>query len=228
MIAYLTDNLDLWGEGLFNTFSLTVLSFVIGFLIAIPLGLARLKQDSWLSKAAYGYIYIIRGTPLLVQIFLIYYGLGQFNKELRAAGLWGFFRDAYYCGLLAFILNSAAYQAEILRGGIQAVPRGVTEAGAALGLSGFKIFRLLVLPIAVARMLPALGNELVLLLKASALVSVITVRDVMGQARYLFSETFDLSVFYIAAANYLLVVLLIQALWKQLEGRNLWLAPNKK
>ncbi len=210
-----------------NSFSLTLLGFTIGFFVAIPLGIARLKRESWLSRFAFSYIYIVRGTPLLVQIFLIYYGVGQFHKELKSLGLWWFFRDAYYCGLLAFILNSAAYQAEILRGGIQAVPQGISEAGAALGLSNFKRFRLLVLPIALARMMPAFGNEFVLLLKASALVSVITVRDVMGQARYLFSETLDLSVFYIAAANYLLVVLLIEALWRRLEGRNQWLNPQE-
>ncbi len=227
MLTHLTDNLDLWREGLLNSFSLTLLGFTIGFFVAIPLGIARLKRESWLSRFAFSYIYIVRGTPLLVQIFLIYYGVGQFHKELKSLGLWWFFRDAYYCGLLAFILNSAAYQAEILRGGIQAVPQGISEAGAALGLSNFKRFRLLVLPIALARMMPAFGNEFVLLLKASALVSVITVRDVMGQARYLFSETLDLSVFYIAAANYLLVVLLIEALWRRLEGRNQWLNPQE-
>jgi len=227
LLTHLTDNLDLWREGLLNSFSLTLLGFTIGFFVAIPLGIARLKRESWLSRFAFSYIYIVRGTPLLVQIFLIYYGVGQFHKELKSLGLWWFFRDAYYCGLLAFILNSAAYQAEILRGGIQAVPKGISEAGAALGLSNFKRFRLLVLPIALARMMPAFGNEFVLLLKASALVSVITVRDVMGQARYLFSETLDLSVFYIAAANYLLVVLLIEALWRRLEGRNQWLNPQE-
>ena len=176
-----------------------------------------------LSRLAYFYIYIVRGTPLLVQIFIIYYGLGQFHKEFKALGVWWFFRDAYYCGLLAFTLNSAAYQAEILRGGILAIPKGTIEAGRALGLHRFQIFRLLILPITIARMLPAFGNELVLLLKASALVSVITVRDLMGQARYLFGETFDLSVFYIAAVNYLIVVLLIEAIWRHLENRNVWL-----
>ncbi|MFQ8433086.1 ABC transporter permease [Amaricoccus sp. W119] len=223
MLAHFTDNLDLWIEGLRNTVSLTVLGFVLGFFVAIPLAAARLSENRVLSSLAYGYVYLARGTPLLVQIFIIYYGLGQFSKELRSLGLWWFFRDAYYCGLLAFTLNSAAYQSEILRGGIRAIPKSTIEAGLALGLHRFQRFRLLILPITVARMLPAFGNELVLLLKASALVSVITVRDVMGQARYLFGETFDLGVFYIAAVNYLLVVLLIEAIWRHLENRNAWL-----
>ncbi len=223
MWSHVTDNLDLWIEGLQNTVSLTVFGFILGFLVAIPLAAARLSKHKWLSRLAYFYIYMVRGTPLLVQIFIIYYGLGQFHKELKALGVWWFFRDAYYCGLLAFTLNSAAYQAEILRGGILAIPKGTIEAGQALGLHRFQIFRLLILPITVARMLPAFGNELVLLLKASALVSVITVRDLMGQARYLFGETFDLGVFYIAAVNYLIVVLLIEAIWRHLENRNVWL-----
>ncbi|MCV6594789.1 MAG: ABC transporter permease subunit [Silicimonas sp.] len=223
MLDLFTGNLDLWAEGLKNTVSLTVLGVVFGFFLAIPIAAARLSRFRILSRLAFTYVYLVRGAPLLVQIFLIYYGLGQFHKELKALGLWGFFRDAYNCGLTAFVLNSAAYQSEILRGGIQAVPTGVIEAGRALELKSLQIFRRIVLPITMGRMLPAFGNELVLLLKASALVSVITVRDVMGQARFIYAQSFDLSVYYIAALNYLLVVLLIEALWRRLEKRNLWL-----
>jgi polar amino acid transport system permease protein len=226
MIAHLTGNLSIWGEGFFNTLSLTVFSFVIGFLIAIPVGLARSRTDTWLSKVTYGYVYIIRGTPLLVQIFLLYYGVGQFHRELRQLGLWWFFREAYYCGLLALVLNTIAYQAEIVRGAIMAIPKSLEEAGASISLSRLKIYRFIHIPIATARMLPALGNEFVLLLKASALVSVIAVTDVMGQARYLFSETLDLSVFYIAAVNYLVIVLVAEAILRKLERRNIWLSTN--
>ena len=131
MLSLLTDNLDLWAEGLRNTVLLTVTGFVIAFFVAIPIALARLSDNRLLSGAAYGYVYVVRGTPLLVQIFLIYYGLGQFNGALRDLGLWWFFRDAFNCGLTAFVINSVAYQAEILRGGILAVPRGVIEGGRA-------------------------------------------------------------------------------------------------
>jgi len=223
MLTLLTDNLALWAQGLQNTVTLTLLSALMGFSLALPLALARLSRNRTISGMAYGYVYLMRGTPLLVQVFLIYYGLGSFSRELRDIGLWWFFRDAFYCGLLAFALNSAAYQAEILRGGIQAVPRGTIEAGRVLGLSTVQIFRKIVLPIATARMLPTIGNELVLLLKASAIVSVITVPDIMGQARSLYAQSFDLTVFYVAALNYLAVVLLIEALWRRLEGRNRWL-----
>lgn len=223
MLSHLTDNMDFWIEGLQNTVLLTLLGVIFGFFVAIPFAAARLGSNRYLAWAAYAYVYVIRGTPLLVQIFIIYYGLGQFHKELKAIGLWWFFRDPFNCGVTAFVLNSAAYQSEIIRGGILAVPNGVIEAGKALGLSGLQVFRKITMPIMLGRMLPAFGNELVLLLKASALVSVITVRDVMGQARFLYAQSFDLSVFYVAALNYLLVVLLIEALWRRLEGRNTWL-----
>lgn len=223
MLTYLTENMDVWSEGFINTLSLTVLSFVIGFVIAIPIGLARSRTGTWMSKITYGYVYIIRGTPLLVQIFLLYYGVGQFHKELRQVGLWWFFREAYYCGLLALTLNTVAYQAEIVRGAVMAIPKSLEEAGASISLSKLQIYRFIHIPIAIGKMLPALGNEFVLLLKASALVSIIAVADVMGQARYLFSETLDLSVFYIAAVNYLVIVLVAEAILRKLEKRNVWL-----
>jgi polar amino acid transport system permease protein len=223
MLAYLTENMDVWSEGFINTLSLTVLSFVIGFVIAIPIGLARSRTGTLMSKITYGYVYIIRGTPLLVQIFLLYYGVGQFHKELRQVGLWWFFREAYYCGLLALTLNTVAYQAEIVRGAVMAIPKSLEEAGASISLSKLQIYRFIHIPIAIGKMLPALGNEFVLLLKASALVSIIAVADVMGQARYLFSETLDLSVFYIAAVNYLVIVLVAEAILRKLEKRNVWL-----
>ena len=224
MLTHLTDNLDIWMLGFRNTVSLTVLSFIIAFVVAIPMGVARSHTGTLISKIIYGYIYVVRGTPLLVQIFLIYYGFGQFHSELKDVGLWWFFREGYYCGLLALTLNSIAYQAEIVRGAVMAIPHSLEEAGASVSLSRMKIYRFIHIPIATARMMPALGNEFVLLLKASSLVSVISVEDVLGQARYLFSETLDLSVFYVAAINYLIIVLVAEAVMRKLEARNTWLA----
>jgi polar amino acid transport system permease protein len=223
MLSHLTDNMDLWVQGLQNTILLTLLGVFFGFFVAIPFAAARLSLNRILSGTAYAYVYVIRGTPLLVQIFIIYYGLGQFHKELKTIGMWWFFRDPFNCAVTAFVLNSAAYQSEILRGGILAVPTGVIEAGKSVGLTTVQVFRKIIMPITLGRMLPAFGNELVLLLKASALASVITIRDVMGQARFLYAQSFDLSVFYIAALNYLLVVLVIEAVWRRLEKRNVWL-----
>ncbi|MCP4297072.1 MAG: ABC transporter permease subunit, partial [Proteobacteria bacterium] len=135
MLSHLTDNLDIWAEGLTNTFLLTVLGIVIGFFVAIPIAVALLGHNRIVSRIAYYYIYVVRGTPLLVQVYIIYYGLGQFHQELKSIGLWWFFRDAFNCGVTAFALNSADCQAELLRGGIQAVPRGLLGSGACLGLS---------------------------------------------------------------------------------------------
>jgi polar amino acid transport system permease protein len=227
MLNLLTDNLDIWTQGFYNTVSLTVLSFVIAFVVAIPMGVARSHTGTLIAKIIYGYIYIVRGTPLLVQIFLIYYGMGQFHSELRSIGLWWFFREGYYCGLLALTLNSIAYQAEIVRGAVMAIPKSLEEAGASISLSRINIYRFIHIPIATARMMPALGNEFVLLLKASSLVSVISVEDVLGQARYLFSESLDLSVFYVAAVYYLIIVLVAEAVLRKLEARNAWLTMSK-
>lgn len=228
MLAHLTDHLDLWQEGLINTVLLTLLGFGFGLLVAFPIAAARIWGGSFFSALAGGYIYVVRGTPLLVQVFLIYYGLGQFHNTLKDLGLWSILRDPFRCGLMAFVLNSAAYQAEVLRGGILGVPKGVVEAAAALGIRRWAIFRKVVLPITLARMTPAFGNEIVLLLKASAIVSIITVRDVMGQTKYLYAQTFDLSVYYVAALNYLLIVLLVEALWRRFEQGNVWLKYEGK
>jgi len=216
------EHLALWNEGLKMTMSLTISAVFLGFFLAIPVGLARLKPTGIASRLAYGYVTLFRGVPLLVLLFLIYYGVGQFSRELRSLGVWWFFRDAYYCGLLGLVINTVAYQAEIIRGSLAAIPASVPETCAALNLNRWHSFRRVMLPIAFARALPALGNEFILLLKATSLLSIITVYDLMGQARFLFTETFDLSVYYVAAAHYLVIVLLFEALLRMLERRIRW------
>jgi polar amino acid transport system permease protein len=155
----------------------------------------------------YGYITFFRGTPLLVQIFLIYYGTGQFDW-IRDTPLWPLLREAYWCAILAFSLNTAAYTAEILRGAIQAVPRGETEAGFALGMSRWLVFRLISLPRGFRLALPAYGNEIILLIKSSSLASTITLLDITGAARTLVAHTYaPYEVFLVAGALYLVLVL---------------------
>lgn len=222
MLDLYLDNLELWNEGLMLTISLTVLSILIGFVVALPIGFARSKSKGLLGWLALGYVNLFRGMPLLVLLFLIYYGLGQFSRELRGLGLWWFFRDAYYCGLLALILNTAAYQAEIIRGSLDTISTSTIETCAALNLSRWDSFRKVLLPIAFAKALPSLGNEFILLLKATSLLSIITVFDLMGQARFIFSETFDLSVYYVAAIHYLVIVLAIEWVLRRIEGRFKW------
>lgn len=214
----------LWLNGVITTASLTVLAIFFGFFLAIPIGVVRAKSSGVLGWLALGYVNLFRGMPLLVTLFLIYYGLGQFNRELRAIGVWWMFRDAWYCGLLALVLNTAAYQAEIIRGSLQTILASVHETNAALNLTRWTAFRRVLLPIAFAKALPAIGNEFILLLKATSLVSIITVFDLMGQARFIFSETLDLRVYYIAAIHYLVLVLAIEWALRRVERRFAWMA----
>lgn len=213
----------LWLDGVITTASLTGLAIFFGFFLAIPIGVVRAKSSGVLGWLALGYVNLFRGMPLLVTLFLIYYGLGQFNRELRAIGVWWMFRDAWYCGLLALVLNTAAYQAEIIRGSLQTILASVHETNAALNLTRWTAFRRVLLPIAFAKALPAIGNEFILLLKATSLVSIITVFDLMGQARFIFSETLDLSVYYIAAIHYLVLVLAIEWALRRVERRFAWM-----
>lgn len=224
MLDLWLDNWTLWRDGLVTTISLTASAIVLGFFLAVPIGVARSRGKGLLGFLALGYVNILRGLPMLVLLFLIYYGAGQFSRELRQAGLWWFFRDAYYCGLLALVLNTAAYQAEIIRGSLDTISRSVLETNAALNLTRWVAFRRVLLPIALSKALPALGNEVILLLKSTSLLAIITVFDLMGQARFIFSKTFDLRVYYVAAAHYLVVVLLIEWAVRRIEARTPWVA----
>ncbi|MGE6791417.1 ABC transporter permease [Pseudomonas guineae] len=203
------------GAGL--TLQLTVIAALLACALALPLAIARCNEHGLLRWPIRLFVSFFRGTPLLAQLFLVYYGSGQFRVELSELGLWWFFRDPYYCALLTFVLNSTAYQIEILRGGLRAVPYGQIEAGVAMGLSRFNQYRKIILPNAYRIAFPALGNEIILLLKGSAVVSVITLFDVMGQTRRIFSQTFDLSVYLWAAVLYLLMTSVFVWFWRRLE-----------
>jgi His/Glu/Gln/Arg/opine family amino acid ABC transporter permease subunit len=197
---------DLLG-GLLVTLELTVLSLILGMVLALPLAAMRTARRPVFWVPAYGYITFFRGTPLLVQIFLIYYGTGQFDW-IKATPLWPLLREAYWCAILAFSLNTAAYTAEILRGAIQAVPRGEIEAALALGMSRWLVFRLVSLPRAFRLALPAYGNEIILVVKSSSLASTITLLDITGVARTLVAHTYaPYEIFLVAGALYLVLVL---------------------
>jgi His/Glu/Gln/Arg/opine family amino acid ABC transporter permease subunit len=178
-------------EGAWLTLELTILALAIGLVLALPVALARVSKNPLLRWPAFGYMFYFRGTPLLVQIFLIYYGAGQFSAELREIGLWnGLFREAYFCAVLTLVLNTTAYSAEIIRGGIQNVPHGEIEAARACGMSGRLLYRRIILPKAARIALPAYSNEVVFLFQATSLVSVITLLDLTGVARDVIADTF--------------------------------------
>jgi len=178
-----------------------------------------MSRNRILSGLAYCYVYFFRGTPLLVQTFLVYYGLGSFRPQLQMIGLWDFFKDAFNCGVFAFALNTAAYQAEILRGSIESVPRGQREGAAALGLPERIAFYKIILPQAMIVALRPYGNEIILMIKGSAVVSIVTVFDLMGQTRYAFSRTFDYQAYLWAAIFYLTIVETLRHVWAWLEAR---------
>lgn len=206
-------------DGLITTITLVGTSIVLGALLSLPLAFARMSTNRIIGALAYAYVYLFRSTPLLAQLFLIYYGLGSFRPELQEVGLWWFFREAWYCGLLSLTLNTAAYQAEILRGAIQSVPRGQHEGAASLGISKAVTFWKVVLPQAMIVALRPYGNEIILMIKGSAVVSIVTVFDLMGQTRYAFSRTFDYQAYLWAAIFYLSIVEILRHIWAALEAR---------
>jgi polar amino acid transport system permease protein len=206
-------------DGLIVTMELVLVSVVLGGLLAIPVAAARLSRNRIVSGIAFGYVYFFRGTPILAQLFLVYYGAGQFRPALDAIGLWGFFRDAFTCAIFTFTLNTAAYQAEIYRGAIRAVPRGQWEAARALGLPRLPLLWKIVFPQAAVVALRPLGNEVILLIKASAVASIVTVLDLMGETRRAFSRSYDMAIYFYAAILYLALVETIRRLWSWMEGR---------
>ncbi|RFB94014.1 amino acid ABC transporter permease [Rhizobium leguminosarum bv. trifolii] len=206
-------------HGLGVTLSLVFISVICGGVLSLPLAAARMSKNRVLNALAYGYIYFFRGTPLLAQLFLVYYGLGVFRPQLETVGIWWFFREAWYCGLFAMTINTAAYQAEILRGAIESVSHGQHEAAAALGIHKFIAFRKIILPQALIVALRPYGNEIILLIKGSAVVAIITVLDLMGETRYAFSRTFDYQTYLWAAIFYLAIVEALRHLWAWIERR---------
>ena len=191
-------------SGLPQTLLLVGQSLALGFVLAMLIALMRLSDNRLLSVFAYGFVYVFRSTPLLVQIFLIYYGSGQFRPFLQDLGLWVFFRDAWFCAVLALTLNTGAYTSEIIRGGIQSVPFGQLEAGRAVGMSPLQLFRRITFPIAIRQALPAYGNEIILMVKASSLASTITILEITGIAKKIIASTFQpVEVFIVAGAFYL-------------------------
>lgn len=195
----IVDSLPKLLEGARMTVLLTVVSVAIGFGCATLVALARIADTPLLRWPAATFIYVIRGTPLLLQLFLVYFGLGQFSAELREANLWWFFRDELNCAFLVLILNTTAYSAEIFRGGINAVPAGEVEAAKAIGMGRILRLRRIVLPKALRIAWPAYTNEVVFLMQATSLVSLITVTDLFRVAAQIAKRSFDIYEMYISA-----------------------------
>lgn len=206
-------------DGLLVTIELVVISVTLGALLALPIALARLSRSRVLRGASLSYVTFFRGTPLLAQLFLVYYGSGQFRGFFEQIGLWWLFRDAFFCCVFTFTLNTAAYQAEILRGAMSSLPRGQREAAMALGLRGPVVLFRVILPQALIIALRPLGNEVILMIKGSAVASIVTVFDIMGVADLAFARSFDLSVYLWAAVLYLVLVESLSRVWNVMERK---------
>jgi len=215
----ITDNIGIYLEGLQNTLLLVSISLLLGLLIAVPLAILRIYGTPSVQIPIRAFVYFFRGTPLLVQMFLVYYGFGQF-EALRTSFLWPLFKEAYFCALFTFTLNTAAYTTEILRGSIKATSHGEIEAALAAGMSRLLMIRRIILPSAFRRALPAYSNEIIFMLHGSALASVITIIDITGAARIINSRYYSpYEAFLTAALFYLSITFIIVFLIKKLETR---------
>lgn len=187
------------------TLQLAASSIVFGAILALLFAMMRLSGIAVLDWIARLYVFVFRGTPLLVQIFIIYYGLSQF-PAIRYSFLWPILREPYWCAIIALTLNNAAYASEIIRGGLLSVPSGQIEAAKACGMSRFTCFRRIVMPLAIRQALPGYGNEMISMVKATSLASIITLMEVTGIAAKLIAETYRaIEVFVIAGAIYLAI-----------------------
>lgn len=191
MIDYIIifDNIGLYFSGLWITIQLVIIALLSGFGLAVPLALMAISNISFYRYSAKTYIYFFRGTPLIVQMFIIYYGIGQF-EAIRESFFWIFFKEAYWCAIIGFALNTAGYTAEILRGTIEQTPFGEIEAAKASGMSKATMYRRIILPGSFRRALPAYGNEVIFMLHGSALAGVITIVDLFGAAKIVNSRYF--------------------------------------
>ena len=201
------------------TLKLLSVSLIIGLFIGLFFAILRINKNIFISKFAYGYSYVFRGTPLLVQIFIIYFGLGQI-EYLRSTVLWVVLKEPYWCAIIAFALNTGAYTSEILRSAFQTIKPGTIEAGKSLGISNKVIFYKIQIPIAIRQSLPAYGNEIILMMKGTSLASTVTLMDLTGVAKYIISTTFKpIEVFIVAGGIYLFMTFIIHNFIKLLEKR---------
>jgi len=204
-------------EGAWLTLQLVGISVIAGLIFALPLGIARASRHFPVRALPYAYIFFFRGTPLLVQLFLVYYGMAQFDA-VRQSALWPYLRDPYWCAIITMTMHTAAYIAEIIRGAIQNVPHGEIEAARALGMSRSQALLHIILPRATRIGLPAYSNEVILMLKASALASTITLLELTGMARKIAARTYmHEEMFLTAGLVYLVIAFILMQGFKALE-----------
>ncbi|WP_016855799.1 ABC transporter permease [Halomonas smyrnensis] len=211
--------LGYYGDGLVTTVQLVFLSLIIGVVLAVPLAIGRGSKKAWVRLPIFFYCYVFRGTPLLVQLYLIYYGV-VFVEGIQETWLWVILEKPFVPALIAFTLNTGAYTTEIFRGAIKSTPRGEIEAARAYGMSWGLMMRRIVLPSAFRRALPAYGNEVIFMLHASAIASVVTLMDLTGAARFVYARFYaPFDAFLFVAAIYLCLTFSIIFFFRRLENR---------
>ena len=222
------DSMPLYLDGLLETLKLLGISLFFGLLVAVPLGLMRVSKKSWVNFPAWLYTYVIRGTPMLVQLFLIYYGLAQF-EAVRDSFLWPLLSSATFCACLAFAINTSAYTAEIIAGSLKATPNGEIEAAKAMGMSRYKMYRRILLPSAMRRALPQYSNEVIMMLQTTSLASIVTLIDIPGAARTVNAQYYlPFEAYITAGVFYLCLTFILVRLFKLAERRWLgYMAPRK-
>ncbi|WP_044873063.1 ABC transporter permease [Pseudomonas sp. LFM046] len=206
-------------QGAVLTLELVAIAVIAGLILAIPMGIARSSNHWYVRALPYSYIFFFRGTPLLVQLFLVYYGLAQFDA-VRKGPFWPYLRDPFWCAVITMTLHTAAYIAEILRGAIQAVPPGEIEAARALGMSRFQALFYIILPRAARIGLPAYSNEVILMVKASALASTVTLLELTGMSRTIIARTYlPVEIFFAAGVFYLVIAYVLVRAFRLLERK---------
>ena len=213
--SLIVESFPVYLDGLWTTVWLVALALVIGLCVSIPLAVARNSTNYALSLPSWAFIYFFRGTPLLVQLYLIYYGMDQFFPVKET--LW---ENAWFCALVAFVLNTSAYTAEIIRGAINGLPKGEVEAAKAYGMSKFMTYRRIILPSALRRALPAYSNEVIFMLHGSAVAGIITIMDLTGAARLVNSRYYaPFESFLTAGLFYMALTFIILWCFKMAEKR---------
>ncbi len=245
--SIIIDNLASYRSGFFITLQLVSISLFIGLLMAIPLAVLRTSKNHFVTAPVRAFVYFFRGTPLLVQLYLIYHGLPialkfilnfygfdesqNLNEALKDTValkfMWEFFKEAYFCALVAFTLNTCAYTTEIIRGAIEGTPFGEIEAAVSCGMSKFKMMRRIILPSAFRRALPSYGNEVIFMLHGSAIASIITIEDLTGVARIINSKyASPYEAFIAAGILYLCLTFILVGGFKLLEKK--WYAHLRR
>ncbi|MDX1634021.1 MAG: ABC transporter permease [Marinobacter sp.] len=213
-----TTTLHYW-DGLVTTVQLVFLSLVLGLVVAVPLAVLRTSRNRWVSSPVWVYTYLFRGTPLLIQLYVIYYGVAQI-PGIQETFWWEIFKEPFYPALLAFTLNTAAYTTEIIRGAIVATPAGEIEAAKAYGMSWFLRMRRIILPSAARRAVQAYSNEVIFMLHASAIASVVTIVDLTGAARDIYSRFYaPFDAFIAVALIYMALTFALVFVFRKLEQR---------